>query len=64
MKYGFRTIYNRTHYRLFAFWDKVDKIDTIVISTHGIIKKTDKISPKEIKKAEKLRESYFNLKTK
>jgi len=64
MKYGFRTIYNRTHYRLFAFWDKVDKIDTIVISTHGIIKKTGKISPKEIKKAEKLRESYFNLKTK
>jgi len=21
----FRTLYNRTHYRLFAFWDKSDK---------------------------------------
>jgi phage-related protein len=34
----FRTLYNKTHYRLFAFWDKIDKIDTIVISTHGLIK--------------------------
>ena len=33
----FRTLYNKTAYRLFAFWDK-DK-DTLVIATHGIIKK-------------------------
>ncbi len=32
----FRTLYNKTQYRLFAFWDKLDKNDTLVISTHGI----------------------------
>ena len=38
----FRTLFNRTYYRLFAFWDKTEKFDTVVISTHGIIKKTRK----------------------
>ncbi|MCZ2101260.1 MAG: type II toxin-antitoxin system RelE/ParE family toxin [Chitinophagales bacterium] len=37
----FKTKYNKTYYRLFAFWDKSDKTDTLVISTHGMIKKTD-----------------------
>ncbi|MET4082601.1 phage-related protein [Pedobacter sp. UYP30] len=60
----FRTKYNKTYYRLFAFWDKIDKADTIVISTHGLIKKTDKISKTEIEKAEKLRKKYFNEKNK
>ena len=27
----FRTKFNKTYYRLFAFWDKADKDDTIVI---------------------------------
>ena len=44
----FRTKYNKTHYRLFAFWDKTDKEVTVVISTHGLIKKTDKIPKSEI----------------
>lgn len=30
----FRTLYNKTAYRLFAFWDK-DK-ETLVIATHGL----------------------------
>ena len=47
----FRTLYNKTYYRLFAFWDKIDKIDTIVISTHGLIKKSDKTPQGEIAKA-------------
>jgi phage-related protein len=38
----FRTLYNKQYLRLFAFWDKSDKKDTVVISTHGIVKKTDK----------------------
>jgi len=59
----FRTKFNKTYYRLFAFWDKTDKIDTIVISTHGLIKKTDKVSKSEIDRAEKLRNKYFNDKT-
>ena len=56
----FRTKYNKFYYRLFAFWDKTDKEDTVVISTHGLIKKTDKIPKTEIEKAERLREKYFN----
>lgn len=60
----FRTKYNKTYYRLFAFWDKTDKTDTFVISTHGLIKKTDKAPKSEIKKAEQAREKYFNEKNK
>jgi phage-related protein len=58
----FRTLYNKTYYRFFAFWDKSNKIDTVVISTHGIVKQTDKIPKSEIEKANKLREQYFNEK--
>ena len=60
----FRTNYNKTYYRLFAFWDKTEKENTVVISTHGLIKKTDKIPKREIKKAERLRKQYFNEKNK
>lgn len=55
-------IYNKTHYRLFAFWDKIDNTDTMVISTHGIIKKTDKTPSSDIEKAERLRNLYFSQK--
>jgi phage-related protein len=58
----FRTKFNKTYFRLFAFWDKTNKEDTIVISTHGLIKKTDKIPKSEIEKAERLRELYFKNK--
>jgi len=56
----FKTLYKRTQYRLFAFWDKTDKKDTLVIATHGIEKKTQKTPRKEINKAENLRKQYFN----
>ena len=59
----FRTKFNKAYYRLLAFWDKTDKINTVVISTHGLIKKTDKVPKSEIERAEKLREKYFNEKT-
>lgn len=55
----FRTLYRKTYFRLFAFWDKTDKQKTIVISTHGIVKKTGKVSNSEIEKAERLRKKYF-----
>jgi len=38
----FKTFYQRTHYRLFAFWDKTDAENKLVVSTHGIIKKSKK----------------------
>ena len=38
----FRTLYNKTYYRIFAFWDKSNGSETLIIATHGIVKKTDK----------------------
>ena len=56
----FRTLFNKTAYRLFAFWD--NDIETLVIATHGIIKKTQKTPQKEITKAESIRKEYFKNK--
>lgn len=55
----FRTRYGNQQYRLLAFWDKTDKNNTLVIATHGIIKKTDKVPLKELETAERIRHSYF-----
>ncbi len=60
----FRTSYNRKKYRLLAFWDKMEKVESIVISSHGFIKKTDKTPKSELIKAEKLRKQYFEQKNK
>lgn len=57
----FRTKYSGLQYRLFAFWDKTNTTETLVISTHGIVKKVDKVPQKEIEKALKIRSDYFNL---
>jgi phage-related protein len=57
----FRTLYNKAHFRIFAFWDKEDKQNTLVLATHGIIKKTDKTPEREILKAEQIREMYFEF---
>lgn len=53
----FRTLYNKTAYRLFAFWD--DSNNKLVVATHDIIKKTQKTPRKEIKRAEDIRMQYF-----
>lgn len=58
----FRTLYNKKQYRLFAFWDKTDKDKTLVISTHGIIKKVSKISKAEIENATQIKAEYFEQK--
>jgi len=55
----FRTKYGALQYRLFAFWDKRDDKETLVIATHGIVKKTQKTQKTEIEKAMKIREYYF-----
>lgn len=54
----FRTLFNGICYRLFAFWDT--DTQALVIATHGIVKKTQKTPKKEIEKAEKIRQEYFN----
>jgi phage-related protein len=57
----FRTLYKSKAYRLFAFWDKAGNKETLVLATHGIIKKTNKTPAKEIEKAESIRKQYLNL---
>lgn len=56
----FRTKYSGSIYRIFALWDTEN--DTLVVTTHGIIKKTQKTPSKEIKRAEDIRIEYFNTK--
>ena len=53
-----RTMYNGNCYRLFSFWDT--DLRTVVVATHGIMKKTQKTPQKEIDKAERIRIEYFN----
>jgi phage-related protein len=56
----FRTKYSGQQYRLFPFWDKTDKSETLVISTHGTVKKVDKVPKAEIEKAERIRKEYLS----
>ena len=56
----FRTLYNKLAYRIFAFWDK--ETETLIVATHGIVKKTQKTPLKEIAKAERIRNNYFSEK--
>ena len=60
----FRTLYNSKTYRLYSFWDRTGGQETLVIATHGIIKKTQKTPLKEIKKAEEIRSRYLENKSK
>lgn len=52
-----RTLFNGLSYRLFAFWDT--ETQTLIVATHGIVKKSNKTPLKEIAKAEAIRQSYF-----
>lgn len=60
----FRTLYSGLQYSILAFWDKNEKTEIFVLATHGIVKKTSKVDKKEIHKANKIRELYFNNKKK
>lgn len=60
----FRTLYQGFQYRLLAFWDKSSFTETLVISTHGFIKKQSKVPDSEIRRAKQLRIKYFKDKQK
>jgi phage-related protein len=60
----FRTKYAGLQIRLLAFWDKTDNKETLVLATHGFIKKVDKVPANEIDRALRLRDKYFNNKQK
>ncbi len=56
----FRTLYKGKAYRLFSFWDSVSGKETLVVTTHGILKKTQKTPSKEIRRAEEIRKQYLS----
>jgi phage-related protein len=58
----FRSVYHKLQYRLLSFWDKTESSETLVVSTHGIIKKTDKVPKNEIEKARQIMKKYFDQK--
>ena len=60
----FRTLYSGLQYRLLAFWDKTNSQNTLVISTHGFVKKRSKLPDNEIVRAKQLRLKYFENKEK
>lgn len=46
-------------FRLFSFWDSTGDTETLIVCTHGLIKKTNKTPKKDIEKAEMIKEKYF-----
>lgn len=58
----FRTLYQGIQYRFLAFWDKSKSNETLVISTHGFIKKRSKVPDNEIDKALNIRLKYLSNK--
>jgi phage-related protein len=58
----FRTRFKSKQIRLLAFWDKSSDKETLVIATHGFIKKSQKTPIKEIEKAIQLRREYIENK--
>jgi len=55
----FRTLYQSLNYRLLSFWDKTSTSETLVVCTHGFIKKRNKVPEQEIQKAIQSRIKYF-----
>ncbi|SNR99346.1 type II toxin-antitoxin system RelE/ParE family toxin [Flavobacterium sp. ov086] len=58
----FRVRFGGVQIRLLAFWDKMDNKQTLVLATHGFIKKVDKVPLDEIERAKKIRNHYFENK--
>ena len=57
--YEFRVDNNGKFYRLFAFWDRRGSSQTLIVATHGLIKKTNKTPKSDIDKAEEIKNKYF-----
>ncbi len=58
----FRTLYQGKQYRLLAFWDKTNSQNTLVLATHGFVKKQSKVGDKEVLRAKNIKLIYFKEK--
>ena len=54
----FRTKCGGNYYRLLSFWDT--RTSTLIVATHGFMKKSAKTPTREIEKAEAIRKEYFD----
>ena len=54
----FRTRYDKHQIRLLAFWDL--KLKSLIVCTHGFVKKTQKTPKSEINRAMEIRKKYLN----
>ena len=57
--FEFRIKDSNKFFRLFAFWDSTNDTETLIVCTHGLIKKTNKTPKQDIEKAEIIKEKYF-----
>lgn len=57
--FEFKILDQGKNYRLFAFWDPRNVGVSLLVCTHGIIKKTDKTPRSEINRAEDIKKGYF-----
>jgi phage-related protein len=57
--FEFRIKDRNKFFRLFAFWDSTGDKETLIVCTHGLIKKTNKTPKQDIEKAEIIKERYF-----
>ena len=58
----FRVRHGNSQIRLLAFWDKSVSTNTLVVATHGFMKKVDKVPANEIERARNIRNKYFQAK--
>lgn len=54
----FRTLFNGNCYRLFSFWDT--ETGTLIVATHGIVKKTQKTPKKKLQRQKRLDNNILN----
>jgi len=57
--FEFRVDNNGKYYRLFAFWDTRESNQTLIVASHGLLKKSNKTPKSDIEKAENIKQNYF-----
>ena len=58
----FRTLYNKNYYRIFSFWYETKSTLPVVISTHGVIKKSKKVEKHDLERAISIKNQFLNQK--
>ncbi len=56
--YEFRVFQFPNEYRIFAFWDKDE--DSLIVATHGIVKKYQRLKKHDFNRMELVRKQYYN----